>query len=204
MTASEVRPTPTKPALRRAIKAQRAARTRQQREQLSRALSAVALEMPRIRAAECVTVYASLDEEPGTVELRRGLRDLRIRVLLPVVRPGGDTPELDWSEDAGDLVPSGPLALPEPTGPRFGPEEIRTAQVVIVPALAVDTTGVRLGRGGGFYDTVLLHVDPAASVLALVHDDELLDAETTPIPQEQHDVRVQGVVTPTRWMFFPV
>jgi 5-formyltetrahydrofolate cyclo-ligase len=201
MTASEVGPAPTKLALRRTVKAQRAARTAQQRAQAGRALSAVALELPRIRAAECVTVYASLADEPGTEELRRGLRDLRIRVLLPVVEPGGAR-VLDWAEDAGELTPSGPLALPEPGGPRLGPESIRSAQVVLVPALAVDTTGVRLGRGVGYYDAALTLADPAATVFALVHDDELLDAATTPIPQEPHDVRVQGVITPTRWMFF--
>jgi 5-formyltetrahydrofolate cyclo-ligase len=202
MTATEVRPTPTKPALRRTFRAQRAARTPQQRDQVARALSAVALEMPRIRAAECVALYASLSEEPGTQELRQGLRDLRIRVLLPVVEPGGAR-MLDWAQDAGELEPSGPLGLPEPSGRRFGPQELRAAQVVIGPALAVDTTGVRLGRGGGYYDAALAEVDPAATVLALVHDDELLDAAATPIPREGHDVSVQGVITPTRWMFFP-
>ena len=203
MTASEVRPTPTKLGLRRTVKAQRADRPPKLRDQLARALSAVALEMPRIRAAECVAVYASLPDEPGTDELRRGLRDLRIRVLLPVVAEPREARLLQWALDEGELAPSGPLGLPEPLGPRFGPAELRAAQVVLVPALAVDTTGARLGRGGGFYDAALRDVDPGATVLALVHDDELFDAATTPVPREPHDVPVHGVLTPTRWMFFP-
>ena len=192
---------PTKLALRRTLKAQRKARTPNEREQAGRDLAAVGLELPYLRRAECVTVYASLADEPGTALLRTGLRELGIRVLLPVV---GD-PEsrsLDWAEDQGELVTTGALRLPEPSGPRFGPEEIGTAQVILVPALAVDSTGTRLGRGGGYYDSALTHARSAALILALVHDEEVLDAGTTPIPREPHDVGVHGVITPTRWMFF--
>lgn len=201
MPVSQAQPIPTKLALRRTLKAQRHGRNPAERDQASRALAAVALELPRLRRAECVTVYASLPEEPGTALLRTGLRELGIRVLLPIV---GDDPEghrLDWAEDTGELAPAGALQLPEPTGQRFGPAEIGQAQVVLVPALAVDTTGTRLGRGGGYYDAALTHTDPEALVLALVHDSEVLDAATTPIPREKHDVGVHGVITPTRWIF---
>jgi 5-formyltetrahydrofolate cyclo-ligase len=92
--------------------------------------------------------------------------------------------------------------LLEPQGPRFGAAELGSAQVVLVPALAVDTIGTRLGRGRGYYDAALACAHPQALILALVHDQELLDAEATPIPREQHDAAVHGVITPTRWMFF--
>lgn len=192
---------PTKLALRRTLKAQRRNRTIPERDQVSRAIAAVGLELPRLRRAECVAVYASLPEEPGTALLRAGLRELGIRVLLPVV---SDDRRLDWAEDHDELAAAGALRLLEPQGQRFGPTEIGKAQVILVPALAVDTTGTRLGRGGGYYDTALTHADPQALVLALVHDQEILDADTTPIPREPHDIGVHGVITPTRWMFFSV
>jgi 5-formyltetrahydrofolate cyclo-ligase len=191
---------PTKLALRRTLKAQRHNRSASEREVVCRSIASVALELPRLRSARCVAVYASLPEEPGTALLRTGLRELGVRVLLPVVAPEGR--RLDWAQDQGDLAPAGALQLPEPSGQRFGPEELGTAQVVLVPALGVDTTGTRLGRGGGYYDTALTHAAPRALILALVHDVEVLDAETTPIPREPHDVAVHGVITPTRWMFF--
>ena len=67
------------------------------------------------------------------------------------------------------------------------------ADVVVVPALAVDRGGVRLGRGGGYYDRALRHVRPDARLVALVFDDELVDA----LPVEPHDRRVTAVVTPS-------
>jgi 5-formyltetrahydrofolate cyclo-ligase len=202
MSASQAQLIPTKLALRRTLKAQRHNRSTAERDQVGRAIAAVGLELPRLRRADCVAVYASLPEEPGTALLRAGLRELRIRVLLPVIGDDPGSRQLDWAEDHGELTTSGVLNLLEPTGRRFGPAEIGQAQVVLVPALAVDTTGTRLGRGGGYYDTALTQADPQALLLALVHDQEVLDAETTPIPREPHDLAVHGVITPTRWMFF--
>jgi 5-formyltetrahydrofolate cyclo-ligase len=200
VAASQTRLIPTKLALRRTVTAQRQARTGPEREQAGRAIAAVALELPRLRRADCVAVYASLPDEPSTALLRAGLRELGLRVLLPVVDAAGSR-RLDWAEDLGELVSTGELRLPEPQGPRFGPDELGAAQVVIVPALAVDTVGTRLGRGRGYYDSALTHADPDALILALVHDQEVLDAVSTPIPREPHDLAVHGVITPSRWMF---
>ena len=202
MTITQAQPKPGKSALRRAVQAQRQARPLAERQQVGQAIAAVGLELPQVRRASCVTVYASLPDEPDTSLLRAGLRELGIRVLLPIVDADPDDRELDWAQDDGDLRPTGRLALPEPQGPRFGLSEVARAQVVIVPALAVDTVGTRLGRGRGYYDNALAHADPTALILALVHDREVLDAAATPIPREPHDVAVHGVITPTRWMFF--
>jgi 5-formyltetrahydrofolate cyclo-ligase len=199
MTAAATQLIPSKLALRRTVKAQREARTSAERESAGRSIAAVGLELPRLRRAECVALYASLPDEPSTDRLREGLRELRIRVLLPVVAGGRN---LDWAEDAGRLATTGSLGLPEPAGPRAGAAELGKAQVVIVPALAVDTIGTRLGRGRGYYDTALTQAHPDALILALVHDSEVLDAGTTPIPREPHDLAVHGVITPTRWIYF--
>ena len=198
MTSAQPQLIPTKLALRRTAKAQREARSEAEREQAGASIAAVGLELPRLRQADCVAVYASLPDEPGTGLLRAGLRELGTRVLLPVIAGRA----LDWSEDSGELIASGPLRLLQPPGRRFGPAELGQAQVVIVPALAVDTIGTRLGRGRAYYDTALGQAHPDALILALVHDPEVLDAATTPIPREPHDVAVHGVITPTRWMYF--
>jgi 5-formyltetrahydrofolate cyclo-ligase len=115
---------------------------------------------------------------------------LGARVLLPVVSPEGV--ELAWAVDTGRLAP-GRFGLLEPVGPRLGPTAIGTADIVIVPALAVSRDGVRLGRGGGYYDRALGHARPEAVVVALVFDDELLDE----VPAEPHDRRVDAVLTPS-------
>ena len=66
--------------------------------------------------------------------------------------------------------------------------------MVLVPALAVDRRGVRLGRGRGFYDRSLAVAEPAARLIAMVRDEELLDE----LPSEPHDVPMTHVITPSR------
>ena len=63
----------------------------------------------------------------------------------------------------------------------------------MLPALAVDRRGVRLGRGRGFYDRSLPGRNPQSRLVALVRDDELVDE----LPSEPHDVPMTHVLTPT-------
>jgi 5-formyltetrahydrofolate cyclo-ligase len=128
--------------------------------------------------------------EPGCGRLPAAYTQLGARVLLPVVPPEGR--ELRWAVDTGRLAP-GRFGLLEPVGPRLGATAIGAAEVVVVPALAVDRSGVRLGRGGGYYDRALQHARPDAVLVALVFDDELLEE----LPAEHHDHRVTAVVTPS-------
>ncbi len=75
-----------------------------------------------------------------------------------------------------------------------------SSAVVAVPAVAVARNGVRLGRGGGYYDRALAHARAGATVVALVFDDELVDD----LPAEPHDRRVTAVVTPSGgWQALP-
>ncbi|MFI7588793.1 5-formyltetrahydrofolate cyclo-ligase [Spongisporangium articulatum] len=200
MSDSEL--TPSKLALRRTVQAQRSRRTADEQAALARRLTAVALELPRLRAATCVALYASMSDEPDTVLLRHELRRRGTRVLLPVI---ADATTLDWAEDDGRLATAAVVnsvrSIAEPSGPRLGPEGLGAADVVIVPAQAVDTSGTRLGRGRGYYDRALAHAARGALVAALIHDDELLDATTTPVAREAHDHPVQAVITPTRWLY---
>jgi 5-formyltetrahydrofolate cyclo-ligase len=128
--------------------------------------------------------------EPGAGRLPAAYTQLGARVLLPVVPADGA--ELIWAVDTGRLAP-GRYGLLEPVGPRLGVTAIGAADVVVVPAVAVDATGTRLGRGGGYYDRALVHARPDAVLVAVVFDDELVDE----LPAEPHDRRVTAVVTPS-------
>jgi 5-formyltetrahydrofolate cyclo-ligase len=135
-----------------------------------------------------VTAYVPLPCEPGGPELPDALAAACDRLLLPVLRPDLD---LDWARYTGDLVRAG-RGLREPSGARLGPAAIAAADLVIVPALAVDRRGVRLGRGGGSYDRALSRVPAGTPIIAALYDGELVDS----LPTDPHDVRVTGVVTP--------
>ncbi|MCD5352833.1 5-formyltetrahydrofolate cyclo-ligase [Kineosporia mesophila] len=195
-----------KKALRRTVRRSRAERDEELKHRDAADLSTRVLALEAVRRASCVAVYASLPDEPGTADLRRALQQQGIRVLLPVVVEPTSSPVLDWGLDTGHLEDNNVLNLWQPSGERLGPDAIAQADVLLIPALAVDTNGARMGQGRGYYDATLARLSslrPDALVIALVHDDELLDAATTPVPREPHDRPVDGVVTPRRSLSFP-
>lgn len=185
-----------KEALRQQIRAQRAARVQ------SRASSVSDMDAQRaerlawwamVRGAGTVAAYASYGTEPDSHPLLDALRDDSIRVLLPRWNPD-DT--LEWTPYNGpESLLAGPGGIPEPDGPRYGPHALLGVDFVIVPALAVDRHGHRLGQGRGCYDRALTRLRPDVPIMALLNDDELLPAGG--IPADAHDVRVTHVSTPS-------
>ncbi|GAA0619224.1 5-formyltetrahydrofolate cyclo-ligase [Kutzneria viridogrisea] len=139
--------------------------------------------------AATVCAYVPVGSEPGSLALLDELRSAGRRVLLPVVT--GAAP-LDWGVYFGEdsLVP-GPHGLREPSGLRLGPNAVANADAALVPALAVDQRGVRLGRGAGHYDRSLAGVS-GVPLIAVVRDEELVDL----LPGEPHDVRMTAALTP--------
>jgi 5-formyltetrahydrofolate cyclo-ligase len=182
-----------KRALRARIRAERRGRDPRLRQADAEALAVAVLELPEVQSARCVSAYVSMPTEPATGPLRAALRAAGIRMLLPIVLPHGI---LDWAEDSGTLRPAKGLGGDEPTGPRLGRQAIGDADVVLIPALAVDTLGHRLGQGAGYYDRALPTVPPGVPVIAIVNVTEVLDAAVEHVPTEPHDRRVDAVVTP--------
>lgn len=185
-----------KAAWRRAIRARRRARCADPQAATTRAAHARALAdhiLPALGARTVVAAYRSLPTEPPTTALLHELLRRQHRVLLPDMLTDRD---LAWRELTDDADP----------GPQYDVDEIRHADWVLVPALAVDITGTRLGQGGGSYDRALARLRPGTPVVALLYDDELLTgAGDGPsgepelpdrLPREDHDVPVSAVVTP--------
>jgi 5-formyltetrahydrofolate cyclo-ligase len=140
--------------------------------------------------------YVPVGTEPGSIEMLDVLLRRSARVLLPVARTTGDgvPMPLRWGEyRPGELV-RGRWGLLEPPGPVLPESALAEATLVIVPALAVDRRGARLGRGRGFYDRSLAGRDPQARLMALVRDVEFVDE----LPAEAHDVAMTHVITPRR------
>ena len=180
--------------LRARLQSARAELTPEQLSAAGRSLAAQVLARPDVTAARTIALYVSAGSEPATGRLRAELRSRGVNVLLPVLRPDGD---LDWAPDQGDasLVP-GRFGILEPVGPWLGRSALAAAQVVLVPALAVDPSGARLGRGGGSYDRALPRVPAGVPVLALLHDpSEVLPVGV--IAVEDHDAPVTGWVCAT-------
>jgi len=194
--------------LRRAVLARRRARGPAERLDLAARLRDVVLGTGLLPVeGGTVACYASRGTEPGTPALVRALASRGTTVLLPHTHDGSDGggTRLGWGR--ASLEPASPGAggaVLLRAGADLGPGALARADVVLVPALAVDTAGHRLGRGGGYYDRALGELRARRGwlppVVALVHDDELLDAGVEPVPAEAHDVRASHVATPRRWM----
>ena len=147
-----------------------------------------------VKAGQTVCAYVPVGSEPGSPALLDALMHHDVVLLLPVARHGDDgTPlPLRWGRyRPGELV-AAPFGLREPARPWLPVDALADAAVVLVPALAVDRGGVRLGRGAGFYDRTLPSADPGAALVAVVRDDELVDR----LPSEPHDVRMTHALTP--------
>jgi 5-formyltetrahydrofolate cyclo-ligase len=153
------------------------------------AVAASLLGLPEVAAARCVAAYASIGREIGTRPLLDALVERGVRVLLPVLRPDRG---LDWGRyTSWDALTTGLQGTRQPAEVT---DELGSADVVIVPAVAVDERGRRLGRGGGSYDRALAARRVDVPAVAVVPDGGVV-AE---VPAEEHDEDVDVVVTPTR------
>ena len=176
--------------MRADVLARRRAMPAEERAVAGRQVRDAVLALPEMQMAGTVAGYVSVGAEPETRGLLFALWKRGTYVLLPVVRPDGD---LDWASYEGpDSLAPGPRGMLEPTERRRGVTAITSADVVIVPALAIDRAGSRLGRGGGSYDRALVRVGASILTLALLHEGELI-AE---VPAGEHDQPVRAAALP--------
>ncbi len=148
-----------------------------------------------------VAVYESLPDEPPTGRLVEALLAAGHEVIVPVVL---DDFSLEWRGavpgTAGDASTvrrprhGGHAASTDERQGWLGTDALATCDLVVTPGLSVDPHGTRLGQGGGCYDRALLHRDPAAPVVTLLHEGEQSD---TDLPADPHDLPVDGYVTTT-------
>jgi len=179
-----------KGTVRRRLVAARAAMSGSSRKEAGRLIRDHVLEMPEVAAAGTIAAYYSVGTEPDTRSLVFALWKRGSYVVLPVLLPDGD---LDWASYEGpDSLAPGPRGLLQPAEPVRGTGTVARADVVLVPALAVDRNGQRLGRGGGSYDRALDRVGPQVPTIALLYDSELLPS----VPAEEHDRPVRAVARP--------
>lgn len=140
-----------------------------------------------------VACYVSRPGEPDTALLRQALQAAGARVVVPVV----SGTELTWAlDDPMAEWTVNEFGIPEPESAPIDAEPA----VFVIPALAIDASGNRLGQGGGYYDRALAHVD-GPLVIALVFEDEVVDT----LPTEEHDRTVDIAVTElsVRWFTMP-
>ena len=167
-------------------------RNRAEAEGIARQIRALASSMGGVTLP---ALFAPTPLEPD-MSLALGLFP---RALLPVLldEAGAPLSEPRWGLwEAGRALVTLGRPPAQPDGEARGAESLKEADLIVIPALAASADGTRLGQGGGWYDRALTHRSPGVPVVAVIFDDEVLEAGI--IPAEPHDVPVDAIVTPTR------
>lgn len=137
-----------------------------------------------------ISAYLPTNEEPNIRPFLNWADEQKIRILFPISRDDG---LLDWTVGDGETEIEGLSGMPEPVGELLGPIAINDVDLIVIPAAAVDRTGMRMGWGRGYFDRTLGSMEKCPPVYAVIFDRELVDS----VPTEVHDKRVNGVVTPS-------
>ena len=154
------------------------------------ALSKNLIELTSETDVKSIAAYLSTPDEPSTREFLHWACDRGIRVLLPVSRPDG---LLDWAPYDGKDEEEDLLGMPTPTTELLSPLAINGVDLIFVPAASVDSSGMRMGWGRGYFDKTLGSMERCPPVYAVIFDSEFVDT----VPSEVHDQPVNGVVTPS-------
>lgn len=179
----------SKRALRAELRERRRIRSRLERDEARDALTRQLVALTSTLGARSLSCYLSTPDEPNTRPFLRWACEQGIRVLVPVSRDDG---LLDWAAftDADEIEDA--LGLPVPDGEVLGPIAVNDVALMLVPAAAVDATGMRMGWGRGYFDKTLGSMDRRPPVFAVVFDDEIVDE----LPADTHDQGVDGAVSP--------
>ncbi|MFD1721424.1 5-formyltetrahydrofolate cyclo-ligase [Amnibacterium endophyticum] len=189
-------PTPQKRALRAELRERRRNLTQTERTEAADGLTAGLVALVERLGVRTLSCYLSTVDEPNTRPFVNWAREQGLRVLFPITRADG---LLDWTTATDqDEEVVGLFGMPEAVGELLGPIAINEADLILVPAAAVDSGGMRLGWGRGYYDKTLGSMERCPPVYGVLFDSELLDE----VPAERHDQRVDGVVTPARTVEF--
>lgn len=187
-------PIAAKRALRAELRERRRTRPQHERELATEGLTRQLIALASALGPRAISCYLATRDEPETRPFLSWAAEQGIRVLLPVSRDDG---LLDWapydSADSDSDEGLDVIGMPVPTTELLGPIAINDVGLILVPAAAVDRTGMRLGWGRGYFDKTLGSMDRRPPVFAIVHDSEVLDE----LPREAHDQGVDGVVTPS-------
>jgi 5-formyltetrahydrofolate cyclo-ligase len=156
-------------------------------ERAGRAVAERVLALPALQQATRVALFASLPGELPTRPLFDSLASAGLARLLPRIRGKAleFAPANDW-----DALEAGPLGVRQPP-PAIVAVALEPADVVIVPGLAFDAAGGRLGRGGGYYDRAFAAATRAPFLLAVAFALQIVER----VPCDSRDRRVDAIVT---------
>ena len=151
--------------------------------------------LPAVKHAKGIGVYSAYGSELSlkpSVEMLRS-RDIPPTIAYPVMVNETTMVFVTFSADDDKRVLDNPTTLVTNIPPErvIDPAEL---ELILVPGLAFDTHGNRLGQGGGFYDRLLPHTGSGTITIGIAFDEQVIEQ----VPADVHDRRVNYILTPTR------
>lgn len=151
--------------------------------------------LPAVKHAKGIGVYSAYGSELSlkpSVEMLRS-RDIPPTIAYPVMVNETTMVFVTFSADDDKRVLDNPTTLVTNIPPErvIDPAEL---ELILVPGLAFDTHGNRLGQGGGFYDRFLPHTGSGTTTIGIAFDEQVIEQ----VPTDVHDRRVNYILTPTR------
>jgi 5-formyltetrahydrofolate cyclo-ligase len=157
---------------------------------MSRSVQLGALSLDCYRHAGAVLLYSAIGNEVATTLIFEDARRRACRMFYPVSDPATGRLEFHAVPALQELRP-GHFGVAEPNGGERWEPEAADSAVIFVPGLAFSRCGLRLGRGGGFYDRFLASTGPGVTAVGLGYSFQVLER----LPQEPWDRRLDYVVT---------
>jgi 5-formyltetrahydrofolate cyclo-ligase len=150
-------------------------------------------ELPVWSSAKSVLLFAPLPDEPDIWPLLAQGIAAGKTVALPAFVPGTNNYTARHITDPSRDLIAGKFGIREPAD-KCPEVQLNRLDLVLVPGVAFDTRGGRLGRGKGYYDRLLSAVNGTKCGVAF--DEQIVDA----VPVGPMDVRLNCILTPTRWI----
>ena len=177
----------TKRELRQQIRTQKRRLSAVEMAVMSEDICSKVLALASWQEAGTLLLYYPLPDEVDVRLLIKDAFESGKKVLLPVVK--GDELELHLYEGEASLK-EGAFGIMEPTGPLFAPKHYDEIELAVIPGMAFDSAGHRLGRGKGYYDRLLPNLK-AAKLMGICFPIQFLDE----VPAEAHDISVCKVIS---------
>ncbi len=188
--------------LRKQLQQARAALTPNERETAAQRVGDHLLTLPELQHPIAIASYYSVGAELATTEINQRLREQDHQLALPVLHPIHPGHLLFLQVTEHTQWQPNKYAIPEPKLNCQHVVPLTNLQIALVPLVAFDSAGNRIGMGGGFYDRTLAschrHQDSKLLRIGLAHDCQFLEH----LPAQPWDVPLSMVITPSKiWDF---
>ncbi|MBI2877857.1 MAG: 5-formyltetrahydrofolate cyclo-ligase [Candidatus Tectomicrobia bacterium] len=183
-----------KAEIRRKILNQRLAASEEECQTRSALIHERLFAQPEFDRARIIAFYLAIDKEVRTQEMvREALRQGK-RVLIPKLYREPASLLLSEVQDIDVELRRGPWGILEPQEQYLRPIPLAEVELILVPGVAFDLQGGRIGFGKGYYDRMLSRVERPVGLIGLAFEFQVLPE----VPQQEHDIPVHKIITEKR------